>query len=122
MEQEECEAFIDAVVYSMMIDRMIDEKEADKIKTESNRLPWKSPNSVVDYITDSIRRAAKNLNFQRQAEPYCGEIANKIHSEAVREFTREACLKVMYSDGEFKPVEAALEQLIKQSFGEKIGE
>ena len=116
MEQEECEAFIDAVVYSMMIDRMIDENEAAKIKKEANRLPWKSLNSVVDYITGSIRRAGKNLNFQRQAEPYCEEIAGRIKSEEVLKFTRKACLKVMHSDGEFKPVEKALEQLINQVF------
>jgi tellurite resistance protein len=118
MEQEECEAFIDAVVYSMMIDRMIDENEAAKIKKEANRLPWKSPSPVVDYITGSIRKAGNNLNFQRQAEPYCGEIAGKIRSKEAREFTRKACLKVMHSDGEFKPVEKALEQLIDQAFGE----
>jgi len=39
MDQEECEAFIDAVVYSMMIDRMIDENEVAKIKNEANQLP-----------------------------------------------------------------------------------
>jgi len=118
MEQEECEAFIDAVVYSMMIDRMIDENEAAKIKKEANQLPWKSSSPAVDYITESIRKAGKNLNFQRQAEPYCEEIAGRIHSKEVRKFTRKACLKVMHSDGEFKPVEKALEQLIDQVFGE----
>ena len=118
MEQRECEAFIDAVVYSMMIDRMIDENEAAKIKKEANRLPWKSSSPVVDYITGSIQLAGKNLNFQRQAEPYCEEIASRIRSKEVRKFTRKACLKVMHSDGEFKPVEKALEQLIDQVFGE----
>ena len=118
MEQEECEAFIDAVVYSMMIDRMIDENEAAKIKKEANQLPWKSSSPAVDYITESIRKAGKNLNFQRQAEPYCEEIATRIHSREAAVFTRKACLKVMHSDGEFKPVEEALEQLIDQVFGE----
>ena len=118
MTQEECEAFIDAVVYSMMIDRMINEKEADNIKGKANRLPWKASRPATDFITDSIRRAGKNLNFQRQAEPYCEEIAGRIKSKEVLKFIRKACLKVMHSDGEFKPVEKALEQLIDQVFSE----
>ena len=38
--QTESEAFIDAVVYAMLIDRRIDSNEEEELARQLDRLPW----------------------------------------------------------------------------------
>ena len=39
MDQWECEAFIDAVVYTMMADKVIDPNEMEKVEAFAEKLP-----------------------------------------------------------------------------------
>ena len=51
--QAECEAFVDAVVYSMLIDRRIREGEERELARQLKRLPWVSEVDLTDYVKQS---------------------------------------------------------------------
>ena len=66
MDQSECEAFVDAVVYTMLADKVIDPDEMEAVEEFAEKLPWKSFDSVHNHVRNSLGRAAKNQNFMKQ--------------------------------------------------------
>tara|TARA_B100000959_G_scaffold138664_1_gene145728 strand:- start:229 stop:627 length:399 start_codon:yes stop_codon:yes gene_type:complete len=108
MEQVECEAFIDAVVYTMMVDKVIDPNEMEKVEGFADKLPWQGEHGVHDHVRQSITRALKNKNFITQAEPYLQECSARMKNPEARAYTRKACLKVVKADGEQTRTELAL--------------
>ena len=116
MNQAECEAFIDAVVFAMMADRVVDPDEMEQVESYAAKLPWQSEASVDDYVRQSLAAAAQCRNFATQAEPYLRTIVNRMRSSEVRAYTRDACLSVTAADGETTRTEKALEELVKQVF------
>jgi len=106
--QTESEAFIDAVVYAMLIDRRIDSNEEEELARQLDRLPWQSEVLKMDYVKSSSQEAGRNLSFEQKAAEYCAGIAGRLQREAAREVTLRACRNIVRSDGELKPVEQAL--------------
>lgn len=117
MGQEDSEALIDAVVYTMMVDKVIDPDEMEKVEDLSDKLYWKGEGSVEDYVRQSITRALENKNFITQAEPYLQECAARMKNPEAREYTRKACLKMVNADGEQTRTELALTEIIDKVFG-----
>ena len=68
MGQEDSEALIDAVVYTMMVDKVIDPDEMEKVEDLSDKLYWKGEGSVEDYVRQSITRALENKNFNTRVK------------------------------------------------------
>ena len=116
MMQGECEAFIDAVVYTMMVDKVIDPNEIEKVEAFAEKLPWQSPDSVHTYVRESIGRAVQNQNFMKQAGPYMAGIAARVQTPKAREYTRNACLEIVKADGKQSRTELALVELVNHAF------
>ena len=117
MGQEDSEALIDAVVYTMMVDKVIDPDEMEKVEDLSDKLHWKGEGSVEDYVRQSITRALENKNFNTQAEPYLQACAERMNNPEARKYTRKACLKMVNADGEQTRTESALTKIIDKVFG-----
>ena len=117
MGQEDSEALIDAVVYTMMVDKVIDPDEMVKVEDLSDKLYWKGEGSVEDYVRKSITRALENKNFNTQAEPYLQECAERLNNPEARKYTRKACLKMVNADGEQTRTESALTEIVVMVFG-----
>jgi hypothetical protein len=116
MEQVECEAFIDAVVYTMMVDKVVDPDEMEKVEEFADKLPWQGEHGVHDYVRQSIIRAVENKNYITQAEPYLISCAGNIKSTDAREFTRKACIKIVNADGEQTRTEQGLMEIANKVF------
>jgi len=116
MDQSECEAFVDAVVYTMLADKVIDPDEMEAVEEFAEKLPWKSFDSVHNHVRNSLGRAAKNQNFMKQAEPYLAGIAARLKTSESRRYTRDACLKIVKADGEQSRTELALVELANRAF------
>ena len=116
MGQEDSEALIDTVVYTMMVDKVIDPDEMEKVEDLSGKLYWKGQGSVEDYVRQSITRALKNKNFITQAEPYLQECAARMKNPEARAYTRKACLKMVNADGEQTRTELALVEIVDKVF------
>ena len=116
MEQVECEAFIDAVVFAMMADKVVDPNEMKQVEEYAEKLPWQSAASVDNYVRQSLGKAAEIRNFTTQAEPYLQEIRGRLESRAARKYTRDACLVVAMADGETTRTEAWLNSVVKKVF------
>ena len=117
MGQEDSEALIDAVVYTMMVDKVIDPDEMEKVEDLSDKLYWKGEGSVEDYVRKSITRALENKNFNTQAEPYLQECAERLNNPEARKYTRKACLKMVNADVEQTRTESALTEIVVMVFG-----
>ena len=116
MDQSECEAFVDAIVYTMLADKVIDPDEMEAVEKYAEKLPWKSPDSVHNHVRNSLGRAAKNQNFMKQAEPYLAGIAVRLKTSESRKYTRDACLIIVKADGEQSRTELALIELANRAF------
>ena len=116
MSPGQCEAFVDAIVYAMMADKVVDPDEMKKVEDLADKLPWSGPGSAAGYIRTAMVRATENQNFVHDAEPYLYQISVSLGSQEVREYTRKACLKVVAADGEETRTEAALVELINRAF------
>jgi len=112
MEQVESEALIDAVVYTMMVDKVIDPDEMENVEDLSDKLYWKGEGKIEEYVRQSITRALKNKNFMRQAEPYLQECSARLKNTEARAYTRKACLKMVKADGEQTRTELALVEIV----------
>ena len=117
MWQKDSEALIDAVVYTMVVDKVIDPDEMEKVEDLSDKLHWKGEESVEDYVRQSITRALENKNFNTQAEPYLQACAERMNNPEVRKYTRKACLKMVNADGEQTRTESALTKIVDKVFG-----
>ena len=116
MEQVECEAFIDAVVYTMMVDKVIDPDEMNKVEELADKLPWQGGHGVHDYVRQSITRALKNKNFITQAEPYLQECSARLKNPEACAYTRKACNKIVDADGEQTRTELGLMEIANRVF------
>ena len=116
--QTESEAFIDAVVYAMLIDRRIDSNEEEELARQLDRLPWQSEVLKMDYVKSSSQEAGRNLSFEQKSAEYCAGIAGRLQREAAREVTLRACRNIVRSDGELKSVEQALVRELRVSLSD----
>ncbi len=117
MGQEDSEARIVAVVYTIMVVNVIDPDEMEKVEELSDKIYWKGEGSVEDYVRQSITRALENKNFNTQAEPYLQECAERMNNPEARKYTRKACLKMVNADGEQTRTESALTEIVDKVFG-----
>lgn len=116
--QDECEAFVDAVLYAMMIDQRIDSGEERELAKQLDGLPWQSEVQLVDYVKQSSLAAGDNLSFNQKASDYCAGIASRLKRDPARESTLLACRRIVRSDGELRPVEQALIQELRKALGD----
>lgn len=116
--QDECEAFVDAVLYAMMIDQRIDSGEERELAKQLDGLPWRSEVQLVDYVKQSSLAAGDNLSFNQKASDYCAGIASRLKRDPARESTLRACRRIVRSDGKLRPVEQALIQELRKALGD----
>ena len=116
MAQDECEAFMDAIVYTMMIDKVVDPDEMEKVEALADQLPWVPPGGAAAHVRTAMSRALEYGHFQTQAEPYLMGLAAGFRSAEARVYTRKACLKVIAADGEESRTEAALGEILNRVF------
>ena len=93
MGQEDSEALIDSVVYTMMVDKVIDPDEMERWEDLSDKLYWKGEEKVEDYVRKSIIRALENKNFNTQAESYFQACALRMKNPESRKYTSQGLLE-----------------------------
>jgi len=97
--QKECEAFVDAIVYCMIVDRRIEPEEMELVEGKAHLLPWKSTQPVAEFVRESMTRAVQKMGLSDKAIEYCKDIRKRLRSEEVREYTLKMCERMVEEDG-----------------------
>lgn len=116
MAPVECEAFMDAIVYTMMIDKVVDPNEMEKVEAFADQLPWVPAGGAAPHVRSAMLRALEYGNFQTQAEPYLMGLAMAFRTPEAKSYTRKACLKIIAADGEETRTETALKDILNRVF------
>ncbi len=83
--QNECEAFVDAIVYCMMVDRRIEPEEMELVEGKAELLPWKSTQPVAGFVRVSMAGAVQKMGAADMAIEYGKDITKRLKSEEIRE-------------------------------------
>jgi len=115
--QQQREALLDVLVWTMFADRHIAAPEQAEIQREARDLPWESGRSIDLYIDSAVRRARDVLGRAPAEEAYLADIAARLEDSAARSRAYEACRELAGADGELAPAEMDLLERVRVSFG-----
>ena len=111
--QQEREALLDLMVWTMFVDRHVARAEQSYIKEQTEGMEWAGAYPPEVYLDASVRRIRDALGSEAAEDAYLEDILARLTAPAARERAYLACTSLAGADGEMAPAEAAHLQRLK---------
>ena len=105
--QQEREALVDLMVWTMFVDRHVARAEQGFINERAGNLPWEGAYSLEVFVDASIRRIRDTLGSETAEEAYLEDIQGRLGSPEACRRACDACADLAKVDGDLAPAEAA---------------
>jgi uncharacterized membrane protein YebE (DUF533 family) len=108
LDQDETEAFVDALCYAIAADGQIDTVERDRLAEELDDIDWNGEQSVDMFIDDALARAAERVERGEDPELYARSIRDRITSQDLQEDIYLFAAQIAAADNELAQNEQEL--------------
>jgi hypothetical protein len=109
-------ALVDALAFAMAIDHHVDPTEEDELTDALRVLKWRSNVSLAEYVRSAIERAEQKADEQAEAAAYCGELAERLGEDWLREEAYYFAARIAAADAEIVDQEQALLAIMVDAF------
>lgn len=114
--QQQREAMIDLLLWTMYADKLLALPEADRIDEVSAEMEWESATPATQYLQVAVARIRDVLESEEKAAAEMDSIYERLGSDEMRRSAYEACLDLAKVDGEMADEELAFLNTVKQRF------
>jgi hypothetical protein len=115
--QEQREALLDLLVWTMFVDRHIAAPEQAQIEREARGLPWEGYNPVELFLDASVRRIRDALGSASAEEAYLCDIATRLGDGEARQRAFRAAQEMAGIDGNLAEKELEFLERVRASLG-----
>ncbi len=99
--QNQNEAILLMLVWTMWADGKIEPEESDKLAAFIRSVPWLSETTPEEYIAESTERVKQVQNGQLAPEVLLKEIESKLKGDEIRYKALKVCHELSKADGYF---------------------
>lgn len=117
--QQQREAMIDLLIWTMYADTVLTLPENDRIDQITQEIEWDSPNRPSMYISQATPRIRDVLSDETRASELLDDINRRLGTDRMRREAYEACRELAGADGQLADEEMKLLQAVRERFGIK---
>lgn len=114
--QEQREAMIDLLIWTMYADNVLTVTENDRIDELTEEMRWNSGTPAPQYLNVSIARVREALDDPEKSESLLDDIHERLGSHDMRVRTYEACRDLATADGEVAERETRFLARVREHF------
>lgn len=114
--QQQREAMIDLLLWTMYADKLLALPENDRIDELSAEMEWDSPTPASQYLQVAVSRIRDVLEDPEKAAAEMDSIYERLGSDEMRRNAYTACRDLAKVDGEVSDEEQSFLNAIKQRF------
>lgn len=114
--QQQREAMIDLLIWTMYADKLLALPENDRIDRLTEEMEWDSPTSPTQYLKISIAKIRDVFNDDEKAAAEMNSIYERLGTEEMRRDAYVACRDLAKADGEVASEEMNFLNTVKQRF------
>lgn len=115
-EQEQREAMIDLLIWTMYADNVLTLTESDRIDEITEEMQWDSPTPPRQYLNVSVARVREANDNPSKADDLLQDISNRLGSREMRLQTYEACKELAQVDGQVADQETRFLTWVEEHF------
>lgn len=117
--QQQREAMLDLLVWTMYADNVLTLPENDRIDQIAADLEWNSPDRPSVYISKATSKIRDVLSDPERADQLLEDIHRRLGTASMRKEAYDACYDLAQADGQLAAAEMKLLQTVRERFGIK---
>lgn len=115
--QEQREALLDLLLWTMYADHVLALSEHDQIDEVAEAIEWTSVTPIAQYLNAAVARIRDVIGDAEATDELLERINERLATDTMRRRAYEACYELAESDGEIASAEINFLHQLRERFG-----